>query len=45
MRTKGDDRILGDGEGRTTVISGRTGDNVRPGTYIAILSANWYQGS
>ena len=37
MRTKGDHRIFGDGEGRTTVISGRTGDDVRPGTYSAIL--------
>ena len=44
MRTKGDHRIFSDGEGRTTVISGRTGDDVRPGTYSAILSANWYQG-
>jgi predicted RNA binding protein YcfA (HicA-like mRNA interferase family) len=37
MRTKGDHRIYRDDEGRTTVVSGNTGDDVRPGTYRAIL--------
>ena len=37
LRTKGDHRIYGDNEGRTTVLSGQTGDDVRPGTYRAIL--------
>ncbi len=37
LRKKGDHRIFGDGEGRTTVISGRTGDDVRPGTYSAYV--------
>lgn len=36
MRTKGDHRIYRDDEGRTTVVSGNTGDDVRPGTYRAI---------
>ncbi len=37
LRTKGDHRIYGDSEGRTPVLSGGAGDDVRPGTYRAIL--------
>ena len=44
MWTKGDNRIFGDGEGRTTIICGRVGDDIRPGNYSAIFEANSYQG-
>jgi predicted RNA binding protein YcfA (HicA-like mRNA interferase family) len=37
IRTAGDHRIFRSGDGRTTVISGKLGDDVRPGTYRAIL--------
>jgi predicted RNA binding protein YcfA (HicA-like mRNA interferase family) len=37
VRTKGDDRVYRYLDGRITVISGKLGDDVRPGTYKAIL--------
>ena len=37
MRTSGDNRIFQGSDGRITVVSGRLGDDVRPGTYRAIL--------
>jgi predicted RNA binding protein YcfA (HicA-like mRNA interferase family) len=36
-RTKGDHRIYRNPDGRITVVSGKLGDDVRPGTYKAIL--------
>jgi predicted RNA binding protein YcfA (HicA-like mRNA interferase family) len=37
VRTRGDHRIFRNSDGRITVVSGRLGDDVRPGTYKAIL--------
>jgi predicted RNA binding protein YcfA (HicA-like mRNA interferase family) len=37
VRTKGDHRVFRYSDGRTTVVSGKLGDDVRPGTYKAIL--------
>lgn len=37
IRTKGDHRVFRHADGRTTVVSGNLGDDVRPGTYAAIL--------
>jgi len=37
VRTKGDHRVFRHQDGRITVVSGRLGDDVRPGTYKAIL--------
>ena len=37
VRTKGDHRVFRYSDGRITVISGKLGDDVRPGTYQAIL--------
>ncbi len=37
VRTKGDHRVFRHADGRTTIISGKLGDDVRPGTYAAIL--------
>lgn len=37
VRTRGDHRIYRSPDGRTTVISGNLGDDVRPGTFRAIL--------
>jgi predicted RNA binding protein YcfA (HicA-like mRNA interferase family) len=37
IRTAGDHRIFRSGDGRTTIVSGKLGDDVRPGTYRAIL--------
>jgi predicted RNA binding protein YcfA (HicA-like mRNA interferase family) len=37
VRTKGDHRVFRNSDGRTTVVSGKFGDDVRPGTYNAIL--------
>jgi predicted RNA binding protein YcfA (HicA-like mRNA interferase family) len=37
IRTKGDHRVFRHPDGRITVVSGRLGDDVRPGTYKAIL--------
>ena len=37
LRTKGDHRVFRSPDGRITVVSGRAGDDVRPGTYRAIL--------
>jgi predicted RNA binding protein YcfA (HicA-like mRNA interferase family) len=37
VRTKGDHRVFKHRDGRITVVSGRLGDDVRPGTYQAIL--------
>jgi len=37
VRKKGDHRVFRNDEGKTTVISGKTSDDVRPGTYGAIL--------
>ncbi|MEQ1885253.1 MAG: type II toxin-antitoxin system HicA family toxin [Bryobacteraceae bacterium] len=36
-RTNGDHRIYKGPDGQITVVSGRLGDDVRPGTYRAIL--------
>ena len=36
-RTKGDHRVFRSSDGRITVVSGKLGDDVRPGTYRAIL--------
>ena len=32
-RTTGDHRIFRNGDGRITIVSGRLGDDVRPGTF------------
>ncbi|MGA2270781.1 MAG: type II toxin-antitoxin system HicA family toxin [Bryobacteraceae bacterium] len=37
VRTTGDHRVFRSPDGRTTVVSGKLGDDVRPGTYRAIL--------
>lgn len=37
VRTSGDHRIYRGPDGRITVVSGQMGDDVRPGTYRAIL--------
>jgi len=37
VRTSGDHRIFQSPEGRITVVSGKLGDDVRPGTYRAVL--------
>lgn len=37
VRTRGDHRIYRSPDGRTTVISGNMSDDVRPGTFQAIL--------
>ena len=37
IRAKGDHRVFRYSDGRITVVSGRLGDDVRPGTYRAIL--------
>ena len=37
MRTRGDHRVFRNEEGKTTVLSGNSGDDMRPGTYRAIL--------
>jgi predicted RNA binding protein YcfA (HicA-like mRNA interferase family) len=37
VRTSGDHRVFRQADGRTTVVSGGLGDDVRPGTYRAIL--------
>lgn len=37
VRTTGDHRIYRHSDGRVTVVSGRLGDDVRPGTWRAIL--------
>jgi predicted RNA binding protein YcfA (HicA-like mRNA interferase family) len=37
VRTKGDHRVFHHPDGRTTIVSGSLGDDVRPGTYKAIL--------
>jgi len=37
VRTNGDHRVFRDKDGRITVVSGRSGDDVRPGTFRAIL--------
>jgi predicted RNA binding protein YcfA (HicA-like mRNA interferase family) len=36
-RTSGDHRVFRSPDGRITVVSGKLGDHVRPGTYRAIL--------
>jgi predicted RNA binding protein YcfA (HicA-like mRNA interferase family) len=36
VRTSGDHRVFRDAQGRTTVVSGKMGDDVRPGTFRAI---------
>ncbi len=38
LRTAGDHRIFRSPDGRTTVVSGKLGDDVRPGTWKAILN-------
>jgi predicted RNA binding protein YcfA (HicA-like mRNA interferase family) len=37
VRTSGEHRIFRNPDGRITVVSGRLGDDVRPGTWRAIL--------
>jgi len=37
VRTRGDHRVFRFPDGRITVVSGKLGDHVRPGTYKAIL--------
>jgi predicted RNA binding protein YcfA (HicA-like mRNA interferase family) len=37
VRAKGDHRVFKHSDGRITVVSGHLGDDVRPGTYKAIL--------
>jgi len=37
MRTTGDHRVYRSSDGRITVVSGKLGDDVRPGTWQAIL--------
>lgn len=37
LRTSGDHRVFRSADGRITVVSGKLGDDVRPGTYRAIL--------
>jgi predicted RNA binding protein YcfA (HicA-like mRNA interferase family) len=37
VRTSGDHRVYRNPAGRTTIVSGKLGDDVRPGTYAAIL--------
>jgi predicted RNA binding protein YcfA (HicA-like mRNA interferase family) len=37
VRTSGDHRVFQSSDGRITVVSGHLGDDIRPGTYRAIL--------
>lgn len=37
VRMKGDHRVFKHPDGRITVVSGQLGDDIRPGTYKAIL--------
>jgi predicted RNA binding protein YcfA (HicA-like mRNA interferase family) len=37
VRTAGDHRVFQNPEGRITVVSGKAGDDVRLGTYRAVL--------
>jgi predicted RNA binding protein YcfA (HicA-like mRNA interferase family) len=37
VRTKGDHRVFRHSDGRITIVSGKLGDDVRQGTYSAIL--------
>jgi predicted RNA binding protein YcfA (HicA-like mRNA interferase family) len=37
VRTTGDHRVFRASDGRITVVSGKLSDDVRPGTYRAIL--------
>jgi len=37
VRAKGDHRVFKHSDGRITVVSGQLSDDVRPGTYKAIL--------
>ncbi|MGD0771564.1 MAG: type II toxin-antitoxin system HicA family toxin [Candidatus Solibacter sp.] len=37
VRTSGDHRVFQNPDGRITVVSGKLGDDVRPGTYRAVL--------
>jgi predicted RNA binding protein YcfA (HicA-like mRNA interferase family) len=37
VRTTGDHRVFRSPDGRITVVSGKAGEDVRPGTYRAIL--------
>jgi predicted RNA binding protein YcfA (HicA-like mRNA interferase family) len=37
VRTTGDHRVFRSPDGRITVVSGKVGDDVRPGTFRAIL--------
>jgi predicted RNA binding protein YcfA (HicA-like mRNA interferase family) len=37
VRTSGDHRVFRSADGRITVVSGQLGDDVRTGTYRAIL--------
>ena len=37
VRTSGDHRVFRNPQGIITVVSGKLGDDVRPGTYRAIL--------
>ena len=44
VRTSGDHRVFRSPDGRITVVSGRLGDDVRPGTYRAILRQTGIEG-
>ena len=37
VRTSGDHRVFKNLEGHITIVSGKLGDDVRPGTYRAVL--------
>ena len=37
VRTTGDHRVFQYSDGRITIVSGKLGDDVRPGTYRAVL--------
>ncbi len=44
VRTSGDHRVFRNADGRITVVSGKLGDDVRPGTYRAILRQTGIKG-
>jgi len=45
VRTTGDHRVFRSPDGRITVVSGKLGDDVRPGTYRAVLRQTGIQES
>lgn len=44
VRTSGDHRVFRNADGRITVVSGKLGDDVRPGTYRAVLRQTGIKG-